>query len=230
MHGEIKDALSRVEASVNARVLLLTGAGRGFCAGQDLGERDVSAGPLDLGDGPHKHYNPLIRRLQALPIPVVCAVNGVTAGAGVNIAIACDIVLAKRSAKFTQAFSSLGLVPDSGGTWTLPRSIGMARALGFTLLGETLTAEHAAAIGLIWKVIDDADFDADVESLLTKLAAAPTFGLGAAKRALRQSSGNSLDVQLDLERDLQRECGLSADYKEGVEAFKAKRRPSFVGR
>jgi 2-(1,2-epoxy-1,2-dihydrophenyl)acetyl-CoA isomerase len=230
MHSEVKDALSRVEASANARVLLLTGTGRGFCAGQDLGERDVSAGPLDLGYGPHNYYNPLIRRLQVLPIPVICAVNGVAAGAGVNIAISCDIVIAKRSAKFTQAFSSLGLVPDSGGTWTLPRSIGLARALGFTLRGETLTAEHAAAIGLIWKVIDDADFDTELESLINKLAAAPTFGLGAAKRALRQSLGNSLDAQLDLERDLQRECGLSADYKEGVDAFKAKRHPSFVGR
>jgi 2-(1,2-epoxy-1,2-dihydrophenyl)acetyl-CoA isomerase len=229
MHQEVRDALSRIEADVSARVLLITGAGRGFCAGQDLGERDVNAGPLDLSEGPQRDYNPLTRRLVALPLPVVCAVNGVAAGAGVNIAAACDIVLAKKSAKFVQAFSTIGLVPDAGGTWHLPRLMGQARALGFTLLNETLSAERAEAMGLIWKAIDDEAFEAEVEAIVTKLAKAPTFSLGSAKRALRSSWMATLDESLDRERDMQRDCGLSPDYKEGVTAFKDKRPPNFTG-
>lgn len=229
MHDEVRDALTRIEGDTAARVLLITGAGRGFCAGQDLGERDVNAGPLDLGRGPEEDYNPLARRLVALPLPVVCAVNGVAAGAGVNIAAACDIVLAKKSARFAQAFSAIGLVPDAGGSWHLPRLMGQARALGFTLLNETLSAERAEAMGLIWRAIEDEAFEAEVDKIVDKLAKAPTFGLASAKQAIRASWNTSLDEALDRERDLQRACGHSPDYKEGVNAFKEKRPPAFTG-
>lgn len=229
MHDEVRDVLSRIEGDLAARVLLITGAGRGFCAGQDLGERDVNAGPLDLSQGPEKDYNPLTRRLVALPLPVVCAVNGVAAGAGVNIAAACDIVLAKKSAKFAQAFSAIGLVPDAGGTWHLPRLMGQARALGFTLLNETLSAERAEAMGMIWRAIDDESFEEEVDKIVNKLATAPTFGLASAKKAIRSSWTSTLDESLDRERDMQRDCGLSPDYKEGVNAFKDKRKPTFTG-
>lgn len=229
MHDEVRDVLTRIEGDAHARVLLVTGAGRGFCAGQDLGDRDVNAGPLDLSQGPDKDYNPLVRRLVALPLPVVCAVNGVAAGAGVNIAAACDIVVAKKSAKFAQAFSAIGLVPDSGGTYTLPRAMGQARALAFTLLNEKITAEEAQAMGLIWKALDDEAFDETVNAMVAKLASAPTFGLASAKRAIRQTWNKTLDAALDTERDLQKQCGLSPDYKEGVNAFKEKRTPNFTG-
>jgi 2-(1,2-epoxy-1,2-dihydrophenyl)acetyl-CoA isomerase len=168
--------------------------------------------------------------LRALHVPIVCAVNGVAAGAGVNIAAACDVVVAKKSATFVQAFSSIGLVPDAGGSWTLPRLMGQARALGFTLLGETFAAERAESMGLIWKAIDDELFEAEVDALVVKLAAAPTSGLVRAKQAIRDSWNVTFHEQLDRERDLQRACGNSADYKEGVTAFKAKRAPRFTGR
>lgn len=229
MHREVLHALDQVVQD-GSRVLLISGAGRGFCAGQDLAERNVNNGPLDLGEGPDRHYNPLVRRLVSLPLPVVCAVNGVAAGAGVNLAIACDIVVAKKSAKFVQAFSSIGLVPDAGGSWNLPRLIGPARALGFTLLAETFSAECAMELGLIWRAIDDELFDTEVEIILKKLAKAPTFGLAAAKRALREGAQSTLETALDLERDLQRECGLTADYSEGVRSFKEKRHPNFLGK
>ncbi len=228
MQAETKDALSRVAAG-SPRVLLITGAGRGFCAGQDLGDRDVNAGPLDLSVGPETFYNPLVRTLTNLPAPVVCAVNGVAAGAGVNVALACDIVVAKTSAKFVQSFSAIGLVPDAGGTWTLARRMGLAKALGFTLLNERMSATEAADAGLIWKAIADDDFEGEVERIVAQLAAAPTFGLAAAKKAIRQGLTSSLDTALDLERDLQAACGLTDDYKEGVNAFKEKRKPKFKG-
>jgi len=230
MHGEISDVLTRIEQAPDARVLVITGNGRGFCAGQDLAERDVGAGPLDLGEGPERYYNPMVRRLRALSLPVVCAVNGVAAGAGVSLAAASDIVIAKKSAKFVQAFSSIGMVPDAGGTWTLPRLMGQARALGFTLLGETLSAERAEAMGLIWKAIDDDAFEAEVEAIVARLAQGPTFGLALAKKAIRTSWSATFDAQLDQERDLQRACGSSSDYREGVTAFKEKRKPRFTGR
>jgi len=230
MHTEVADALSRIEADRTVRVLLITGAGRGFCSGQDLSERDFGAGPLDLGQSTDVYYNPLVRRLAALALPVVCAVNGVAAGAGVNIALACDIVVACSSAKFVQAFSAIGLIPDAGGTWSLPHLLGQARALGFTLTGGMLTADMAERWGLIWKVIDDREFDAQVTQLVEQLARAPTRSLAAAKHAIRGAWHRTLDEQLDLERDLQRGCGLSEDYKEGVTAFKARRSPRFTGR
>jgi 2-(1,2-epoxy-1,2-dihydrophenyl)acetyl-CoA isomerase len=232
MHVEVRDALERVKGDTSARVLLLTGAGRGFCAGQDLSDRAVAPGdaPLDLGASIERNYKPLVLGLRELPMPVVCAVNGVAAGAGANIALACDLVIAAKSASFLQAFCKIGLVPDSGGTYFLPRLAGSARAMGLALLGDKLTAEEAARWGLIWQCVDDAEFPAAVDKLLTALAQAPTRGLAAIKRALYASEGNSLAAQLDVERDLQRELGVSDDYREGVAAFLAKRPASFTGR
>jgi 2-(1,2-epoxy-1,2-dihydrophenyl)acetyl-CoA isomerase len=231
MHAEVRDALSRVTASGDVRVLLLTGAGRGFCAGQDLGDRAVAPGaePVDLGASIERNYKPLVLGLRALPLPVVCAVNGVAAGAGANIALACDIVIATKSASFIQAFSKIGLIPDSGGTYFLPRLVGSARAIGLTMLGDKLSAEQAAAWGLIWKCIDDAEFAASVEALVQQLSTAATQGLAAIKQAMYSSGGNTLEVQLDLERDIQRVLGRSADYREGVSAFTAKRPARFTG-
>jgi 2-(1,2-epoxy-1,2-dihydrophenyl)acetyl-CoA isomerase len=231
MHAEVRDALSRVKAGVDMRVLLLTGAGRGFCAGQDLGDRAVAPGaePVDLGASIERNYKPLVLSLRALPLPVVCAVNGVAAGAGANIALACDIVIAAKSASFIQAFSRIGLIPDSGGTYFLPRLVGSARAIGLAMLGEKLSAEQAAAWGLIWKCVDDAEFPASVEELTKQLSTAATRGLAATKQAIYASGGSSLEEQLDLERELQRMLGRSADYGEGVSAFAAKRQPRFSG-
>lgn len=228
MKEEFFHALTSVEVS-SPRVLLISGSGRGFCAGQDLSERDEKNKNLDLGFGPDTFYNPLVRRLAALPAPVVCAVNGTAAGAGVNLALACDIVVARKSAKFVQAFSDIGLVPDAGGTWNLPRLIGQSRALGFTLLGDRITAKKAERIGLIWKAIKDEKFEMEVESILEKLANAPTFSLGSSKTLIRSAWCSTLDQALDRERDTQRNCGLTDDYREGVAAFKKKRKPNFSG-
>lgn len=232
MHAEVAAALDVVEGDSAVRTLLLTGAGRGFCAGQDLSDRAVAAddAPVDLGDSVERFYNPLIRRLVALPMPVVCAVNGVAAGAGANIAFACDIVVAARSAKFIQSFAKIGLIPDSGGTWMLPRLAGQARALGMALTGDPITAEMAADWGLIWKVVDDADLSACVDDLLKGFASAPTAGLAATKRLIRQSWQNDLDAELDIQRDTMRTLGRTEDYREGVAAFLGKRTPRFIGR
>jgi 2-(1,2-epoxy-1,2-dihydrophenyl)acetyl-CoA isomerase len=231
MHQELRKALERALDEAAVRAVLLTGAGRGFCAGQDLSERNVAAdAPIDLSVSLGSHYNPLVRRLRELPKPVVCAVNGVAAGAGANIALACDLVIAARSASFVQSFARLGLVPDSGGTWLLPRLLGQARAMGLALLGEKLPAEQAQEWGLIWKAVDDDELMPFARQMATALAEGPTRGYGLLKKAFNASWGNSLDAQLDLERDLQREAGLSEDYREGVAAFIAKRKPVFKGK
>jgi 2-(1,2-epoxy-1,2-dihydrophenyl)acetyl-CoA isomerase len=231
MHLALAAAIAEVEQDQSCRALLLTGAGRAFCAGQDLNDRLAKPGEqVVLGGTLEQHYNPFIRKLRALPIPVVAAVNGVAAGAGCNIALACDIVLAARSANFVQAFARIGLIPDSGGTWVLPRLVGQARARGLALLAEPLPAEKAEAWGLIWRAVDDDALMAEAEKLCAHFASAPTVGLGLIKRALDASEDNSLSTQLDLERDLQREASLTPDYAEGVRAFMAKRKPVFTGR
>jgi 2-(1,2-epoxy-1,2-dihydrophenyl)acetyl-CoA isomerase len=234
MHLEVQHALDAAAADPQVRALVLTGAGRAFCAGQDLGARAVSAGAgaarPDLGDSIEKYYAPLVRRLRAMPKPVVCAVNGVAAGAGANIALACDVVIAVETASFIQPFCKLGLVPDAGGTWSLPQLVGRARALGLALLGDALGARQAADWGLIWKCVPAGDFEAEVDAIARKLAAGPTLGLARTRQAIDAAAAHTLDQQLDLERDFQRELGYSRDYAEGVSAFTEKRAPDFAGR
>ncbi len=232
MHAEVRDALGRVRADASARVLVLTGAGRGFCAGQDLSDRAVAAdaAPVDLGASVERNYKPLVLALRALPMPVVCAVNGVAAGAGANLALACDIVIAAKSASFIEAFCRLGLIPDTGGTYFLPRLVGTARAIGLALLGDKVTAEQAAAWGMIWQCVDDAELPAVTDRLAAHFSRAPTKGLARSKQAIYASPANTLEAQLDLERDFMRELGASDDYREGVAAFLAKRPPQFTGR
>jgi 2-(1,2-epoxy-1,2-dihydrophenyl)acetyl-CoA isomerase len=232
MHEEVRDALARVGTETGVRVLLLTGAGRGFCAGQDLGDRAVAPGEtaVDLGDSVERYYAPLVRSLRGLPLPVVCAVNGVAAGAGANLAFACDLVLAKRSASFLQPFCKLGLLPDTGGTYFLPHLVGTARAIGLAMLGDKLPAQQAADWGLIWRCVDDDTFVEETEKLVAHLASAPTLGLVRTKQAIYGSAQATLEQQLQVERDAMRELGFSEDYREGVEAFLNKRTPVFHGR
>ena len=232
MHRELAAVLAEFEADPAVRAVLLTGAGRGFCAGQDLSDREVapSDAPVDLGQSVETWWSPLIRRLTEMPKPVICAVNGVAAGAGASVALACDIVIAARSAKFIQSFAKIGLIPDSGGTWVLPRVAGQARALGLALTGEPLSAERAEQWGMIWQCVDDDALDAVATKLAAGLAAGPTRGLAATKLALRGSFERSLEESLVLERDTMRELGFSADYREGVSAFMEKRPAAFTGR
>ncbi len=228
MHGELQAALDEAR---DARVIVLTGAGRGFCAGQDLNDRAVAPGEtVDLGETVEESWNPLIRRLATMPQPVIARVNGVAAGAGANIAFACDIVIAVKEAKFIQSFSALGLIPDSGGSWHLPRLVGQARALGLALTGEPITGEQAADWGLIWKAVDGEWLDSETDSLAAKLAALPPLGLAAIKSIIRSTGERTLDQELDLQRDEMRRLGFTEDYREGVAAFLEKRPAKFVGR
>ena len=228
MHGELQAALDEAR---DARVIVLTGAGRGFCAGQDLNDRAVAPGEtVDLGETVEERWNPLIRRLATMPQPVIARVNGVAAGAGANIAFACDIVIAVKEAKFIQSFSALGLIPDSGGSWHLPRLVGQARALGLALTGEPITGEQAADWGLIWKAVDGEWLDSETDSLAAKLAALPPLGLAAIKSIIRSTGERTLDQELDLQRDEMRRLGFTEDYREGVAAFLEKRPAKFVGR
>ena len=238
VHDGLDRAFRHIEAAAEAadgtiRAVLLTGAGRGFCAGQDLSDRAAmlaSGEPLDLGASLDRTYNRLIRRMHALPLPIVCAVNGVAAGAGAGIALAADIVLAARSASFVQAFARVGLGPDSGVSHVLPRLIGNARARALAMTAAPVSAEQAEAWGMIWRVVEDTVLAEEARALACSLAQAPTRALGFVKQAFEASAANDLDTQLDLERDLQRLAGRTQDYREGVTAFLAKRRAVFQGR
>jgi 2-(1,2-epoxy-1,2-dihydrophenyl)acetyl-CoA isomerase len=231
MHREVRDALDKLQADKTVRVLVLTGAGRGFCAGQDLNDRAVEPGApgVDLGESVGKYYAPLVKTLRTLPMPVICAVNGVAAGAGANLALACDIVLAAKSASFIEAFCKLGLIPDTGGTWVLPRLIGPARAMGLALLGDKLPAEKAEQWGLIWRCVPDEALMIEAMAMAEHFAAAPTKGLAFTKKAMLASWTNTLDEQLQMEAGMMRELGYSHDYREGVAAFIEKRQPHFKG-
>lgn len=229
MHAGLRAALDEAAADPGTRALILTGAGRAFCAGQDLGDRVMGEDGRrpDLGATLETSYNPLVRALRALPFPTLAAVNGVAAGAGANLALACDIVLAARSARFIQAFARIGLIPDSGGTWTLPRLVGPARATALAMLAEPVGAEQAQSWGMIWRAVEDTGLMAEAEALAQQLAALPTGALVAIRQAIDAAATNGLDAQLDLERDLQRRLGQSDDYAEGVRAFLEKRPPRF---
>ena len=231
MASEVRQALSQAGANADVRAVLITGAGRAFCAGQDLAEVMPKEGPApDLGDIVARGYNPIVRTIRQLDKPVVCAVNGVAAGAGANLAFACDFVLASSDASFIQSFSKIGLVPDTGGTFFLPRLVGMARATALMMLADKVTAEDAVAMGLILRVVDGPKLLDEATTLARQLATRPTRGLGLIKRALNASATNGLDEQLALEAQLQAEAGSTADYREGVKAFLEKRAPVFVGR
>ncbi len=230
MHGELRSAFDEIEAG-KIRAMVITGAGRGFCAGQDLGDKTFEINDdFDAGDSLEQNYNPLIKRIINMPFPVIAAVNGVAAGAGANIALACDIVLAARSAKFIQAFAKIGLIPDAGGTWTLPRQVGLARAKGLAMLAEPLSAQKAMDWGLIWDVIDDDDLLGDAIILAKRLASQPTKAFAAIKQAMHAATSNDMAAQLELEKKLQSAASQSHDFREGVAAFMEKREPVFKGR
>jgi 2-(1,2-epoxy-1,2-dihydrophenyl)acetyl-CoA isomerase len=231
LHRQLAQAFEAVQNDPAIRAVVLTGSGRAFCAGQDLADLSFDpAAPTDLGELINSTFNPLIRRMQSLPKPIIARVQGIAAGAGASLALACDLVVAGRSASFLQAFVNIGLVPDSGSTWLLPSRVGAARALGLAMLGEKLSAEKAEQWGLIWKCVEDAQLDAEVSALAARLATMPTRALGAIKLAVRAAQSGTLDASLDLERDLQAQLGASFDYNEGVQAFLAKRPARFEGR
>ena len=233
MHAELRDALDRIQADGSVRVLVLSGAGRAFCAGQDLADPEMSALPdgrlADIGNVVENNYKPLILRLQNLRVPTIAAVNGIAAGAGASVALACDLVVATKSASFLQAFSKIGLIPDTGGTWFLPQRVGMARAMGLAMLADKLPAEKAADWGLIWAAYDDTEFVAKVDALAAQLAAMPTKALVRTRQAMHAAPGHTLEQQLSFEGGFMRELGWSPDYAEGVAAFMEKRAPRFTG-
>ncbi|WP_068639474.1 2-(1,2-epoxy-1,2-dihydrophenyl)acetyl-CoA isomerase PaaG [Thauera butanivorans] len=233
MHAELRHALDTIQADASVRVLVLSGAGRAFCAGQDLADPDMAALPdgrlPDIGNVVERNYKPLVLRLQNLRVPTIAAVNGIAAGAGASVALACDLVLAARSASFLQAFSKIGLVPDTGGTWFLPQRVGMARAMGLALLADKLPADKAADWGLIWAAYDDAEFAAKVDAVAAQLAAMPTKALVRTRQAMHAAPGHTLEQQLSFEGGFMRELGWSRDYAEGVAAFMEKRAPRFTG-
>lgn len=226
MHLEIREVLSRVQQSADVRCLVITGAGRGFSAGQDLSDLDLSA----VDDVVEKYYNPLLRTITTLNIPVIASVNGVAAGAAANLALACDIVLAARSAKFIESFNHVGLIPDGGGTWTLPRLVGLARATALCMTGEPVPAEKAEQWGMIWRCVDDDQLQSETAELAHRLASQATVALGYTKQLLRFSQTRTLDDQLNLERDFQGAASKTDDFQEGVKAFLEKRKPQFRAR
>ncbi len=236
MHAELRTALDAAAADRSVRCVVVTGTGRGFCAGQDLADPSVAPGrdgggaAADVGAAIERYYKPLALRIRSMPVPVVAAVNGVAAGAGANFALLCDIVVAARSASFIQAFSKIGLIPDCGGTWLLPRLVGRANALALAMLGDKLGAEDAVRLGLIWKCVDDSALAAEVETLAARLATLPTRALAATRQALDASQQLDLPAALSLEADVQRTLGAANDFQEGVAAFMAKRAPTFADR
>lgn len=233
MHAEIRQVLEQVAADTDVRCLVITGAGRGFCAGQDLNDRAVNANETqaaNLGDSVERNYNPLVRLITGMQKPIICAVNGVAAGAGASVALACDIVLAGRSAAFIQSFSKIGLVPDSGASWNLPQAVGLPRAKALALLGKKLSAEQAESWGMIWQCVDDAELMPEAIKMAEHLAAQPILGLAATKALMNSASTRSLDAQLELEKDEMQRLGNTDDYREGVAAFVEKRKPVFTGR
>jgi 2-(1,2-epoxy-1,2-dihydrophenyl)acetyl-CoA isomerase len=231
MHAELRAALDVVQHDKSIRVLVITGAGRGFCAGQDLADPDMAMGPLqpDIGNVVEHNYKPLILALQNLRVPTVAMVNGIAAGAGASLALACDLVIAGKSAAFLQAFSKIGLIPDTGGTWFLPQRVGMARAMGLALLADKLPAEKAAEWGLIWQAVEDSDLAATVDQLAAQLAAMPTKALVRTRQAMHAAPNHTLEQQLNMEGGFMRELGWSPDFAEGVAAFMEKRAPRFTG-
>ena len=232
MHVEIQAALNTIQSDKTIRVLVLSAAGRAFCAGQDLADRAmqmVDGKMPDIGNVVEANYKPLVLRLQNLRVPTIAAVNGIAAGAGASVALACDLVVATKSASFLQAFSKIGLIPDTGGTWFLPQRIGMARAMGLALLADKLPAEKAAEWGLIWSCVEDAEFAGAVDALAKQLSTAPTKALVRTRQAMHAAPGHTLEQQLSMEGGFMRELGWSPDYAEGVAAFMAKRAPNFTG-
>ncbi len=226
---EFQQKLDKCAADASIRAVYLTGAGKAFCAGQDLQEIMNPPGGISVGDIVREHYNPIIRKIRTIEKPVICAVNGVAAGAGANLAFACDIVIATASASFIQAFSKIGLIPDSGGTFVLPRLIGLQKASALMMLGDKVSAAEAEAMGMIYKAVPNEEFEATAWKIASKLAAMPTKGLGLTKRLLNASLTNDLNSQLDMEETIQQEASQTHDYNEGVQAFLEKRKPSFKG-